>query len=479
MTEIKPNLSFDELATPNNGIHTELRYPEPEKETKCDDTYDERTPFQKDRDRILYSKSFRRLIHKTQVSFIGEMNEHIRTRLTHTLEVAQISRSIARQLDLNEDLAEAIALGHDLGHTPFGHIGERVINDFLSGADEKIRKDFGFEKNKIKIRFKHNFQSVRILNDIETIHRGIDGLNITCPVLEGILKHTNIKIRDTNRSKEKIVYYEKISSELPYYHLDQNFSYSLEGQIVSLSDGIAQISHDLEDAIIANYDTEGIILHDLNSMLNSDKIEKINFDHHDFLIKDTSNPGKYCIDKKQFRKFISWVIGKLILYAVARIKENMNKYKKSHPFDGSWKPITEKIATEDTVFNDYFLFSSLKKLENKYILNNYIVNSMDGKAKFMLRRIIKAYLSNIRQLPDAVLENYANECTIQTIRDEINKLPIKNIRFLEPKTLKNFEKSIIKDPVFLRLLCDHIASMTDMYAINEYQKLYSGDRLGY
>jgi dGTPase len=146
-----------------------------------------RTSFQRDKDRIIYSKAFRRLIHKTQVCFTGEMNEHIRTRLTHTLEVSQIARSIARQVHANEDLTEAIALGHDLGHTPFGHTGETVLDDFLSGKDKGIKKKlqemYEFDITEMKLHFKHNFQSVRVLSELE---EGYDfkGLNLTPPSLK-------------------------------------------------------------------------------------------------------------------------------------------------------------------------------------------------------------------------------------------------------------------------------------------------------
>lgn len=159
-----------------------------------------RTEFQRDRDRILHSKSFRRLKHKTQV-FIAPEGDHYRTRLTHTLEVSQISRTIARALKLNEDLTEAIALGHDLGHTPFGHMGERTLN--------KVSRN----------GFKHNLQSLRVVETLEDGH----GLNLTWEVRDGIKNHTE--------------------SEEPS---------TLEGKIVRLSDRIAYINHDIDDAIRAN-----------------------------------------------------------------------------------------------------------------------------------------------------------------------------------------------------------------------------------
>ena len=163
-----------------------------------------RTPFQRDRDRIVHSKAFRRLKHKTQV-FISPEGDHYRTRLTHTLEAAGIARTVARALALNEDLTEAIALGHDLGHPPFGHVGESVV-------DACLRERYGVE-------FRHNHHSLRV---VERIERDGAGLNLTEQVRDGILRHTG---------PEK--------------------SATLEGQIVRLVDRIAYINHDIDDAIRA------------------------------------------------------------------------------------------------------------------------------------------------------------------------------------------------------------------------------------
>jgi len=169
-----------------------------------------RTAFQVDRDRILQSKSFRRLKHKTQV-FLAPTGDHYRTRLTHTLEVAQISRTVARALSLNEDLAEAIALGHDLGHTPFGHSGEKVLNELLPGG------------------FHHVQQSLRVVDFLE---EGGDGLNLTHEVRDGILKHS--------KGLGPLLHCEP--SRLPK---------TLEGRIVRLADIIAYVNHDLDDALRA------------------------------------------------------------------------------------------------------------------------------------------------------------------------------------------------------------------------------------
>jgi dGTPase len=163
-----------------------------------------RTPFQRDRDRIVHSKAFRRLKHKTQV-FIAPEGDHYRTRLTHTLEAAGIARTVARALSLNEDLTEAIALGHDLGHPPFGHVGESVL-------DACLRERYGIE-------FRHNHHSLRV---VERLERDGTGLNLTEQVRDGILHHTGPDKPET-----------------------------LEGQIVRLVDRIAYINHDIDDALRA------------------------------------------------------------------------------------------------------------------------------------------------------------------------------------------------------------------------------------
>ncbi len=168
-----------------------------------------RTAFQRDRDRIIFSNAFRRLKHKTQV-FIAPEGDHYITRLTHTLEVSQIGRTISRALSLNEDLTEAIALGHDLGHTPFGHIGENVLNELVPGG------------------FKHYEQSLRVVDHIE--NKGT-GLNLTWEVRDGILNHSK--------------------GDLEILEEGWNTVSTVEGQVVKMADLVAYINHDVEDAIRA------------------------------------------------------------------------------------------------------------------------------------------------------------------------------------------------------------------------------------
>ncbi len=196
-------------------------YSEPECQT--------RSPFQRDRDRILHSTAFRRLTYKTQV-FLFHEGDHYRSRLTHSLEVAQIARTIARQLRLDEDLAEALALAHDLGHSPFGHAGERALHSSM--------RAFG--------GFDHNAQSVRVVTSLERKYLAFDGLNLTWEMLEGLVKH-NGPVTDRAHAVAKAVH--RIEE---WQSLDLDSWASAEAQVASLADDIAYLSHDVDDGLRAD-----------------------------------------------------------------------------------------------------------------------------------------------------------------------------------------------------------------------------------
>ena len=209
---------------------------------------DIRPVYQRDRDRILHSKSFRRMKHKTQV-FLSPQGDHYRTRLTHVLEVSQNARTIAKALRLNEDLAEAIALGHDLGHTPFGHVGERTLNNLCEGG------------------FRHNEQSVRV---VEKLEKDGKGLNLTKEVRDGILNHQMSGSPST-----------------------------LEGKIVRLSDKIAYINHDIDDAIRAHVLREEDIPAQYRQILGGSTRERLNTLVHD-VIKNSENRNEICMSEDVF-----------------------------------------------------------------------------------------------------------------------------------------------------------------------------------
>ena len=189
-----------------------------------------RTSFQRDRDRIIHSTGFRRLEYKTQV-FVNHEGDHYRTRLTHSLEVAQIARSIARSLHLNEDLSEVLALAHDLGHTPFGHAGEYALS--------KMMENFG--------GFDHNAQSLAVVTKLERRYPGFEGLNLTWETLEGLVKHNGPLIKDGERGF--LPYH--IKDFVHNYDLELHTFASAEAQVAALADDIAYNNHDIDDGLRA------------------------------------------------------------------------------------------------------------------------------------------------------------------------------------------------------------------------------------
>lgn len=274
---------------------------------------DLRTCYQRDRDRIIHCKAFRRLKHKTQV-FLSPESDHYRTRLTHTLEVAQIARTIARALRLNEDLTEAIALGHDLGHTPFGHAGERALQELTSTG------------------FTHYEQSVRVCERLEKNGRG---LNLTAEVLDGILHHT--------RGEE---------------------AHTLEGRIVRTADRVAYINHDIDDAVRAGVIAESDIPRDIVRTLGDTKSRRINtlvesivknsgdtikmdsetekyYDRlHEFLFESVyKNP----IAKSEETK-VSGIVEGLIKYFLKNPEKMPEEYLKIAADEGAERAVTDYIA---------------------------------------------------------------------------------------------------------------------------------------
>ncbi len=287
-----------------------------------------RTEYIRDRDRIIHCKSFRRLKHKTQV-FLSPLGDHYRTRLTHTLEVNQIARTIARGLRLNEDLTEAIALGHDLGHTPFGHAGEDVLNTLL-------KEDGGFA---------HNEQSIRVVEKLENEGRG---LNLTYEVRDGILNH--------RRSGRPC---------------------TLEGYVVSIADRIAYINHDIDDAIRAGVLLPEDIPESCNRVLGSTHGERINTMILDILEQSFTKPKVSMSDDvtEQFgilREFMFQSVylnpkakgeenkGKLLVeqlfaYYLDHVEELPNEFLMNLEADGKKRIVADYIAcmTDNYAITDY------------------------------------------------------------------------------------------------------------------------------
>lgn len=294
-----------------------------------------RTDFQRDRDRIIHSKAFRRLMHKTQV-FLAPEGDHFRTRLTHTIEVSQIARTISRGAGLNEDLTEAIAMGHDLGHTPFGHNGEVILDRIYSGG------------------FKHNRQSLRVVDVLESNSERKRGMNLTYEVRDGILNHTG-----------------------------KTEPFTVEGQVVRISDRIAYINHDIDDAI-----RSGIIT---AADLPAESIR---------ILGDTH------------KKRIDTLVRDMINNSYGKPKARLSEEK--------WTAMNELRK---------FMFANVYS-------NRYVKSAGDpNKVEIMIKSLFEYFLDHPEELPE---ELYA-------MKDEF--------------TVEELVK-------------DHVAGMTDRYAINKYNELF-------
>ena len=247
-----------------------------------------RTDFQRDRDRIIHSTAFRRLKHKTQV-FVNTTGDHYRTRITHSLEVAQIARTLSKFFNLNEDLCETLSLAHDLGHTPFGHAGEEELN--------KCMKGFG--------GFDHNIQTIRTVLFLENRYYDFKGLNLTFETLDGLLKH-NGPIQNTKKF-DKILGKNFLNKKIKFLS-----SPSLEAQIASISDDIAYNSHDLEDGFKSR-------MFDLEDLMNIPLL-KIIVKKHKKKIK------KFSIDLI-IRQIVREIINEMVKDIIYTTQENIKKYK--------------------------------------------------------------------------------------------------------------------------------------------------------
>ena len=247
-----------------------------------------RNDFQRDRDRIIHSTAFRRLKHKTQV-FVNTSGDHFRTRITHSLEVSQIARTLSKFFNLNEDLSETLSLAHDLGHTPFGHAGEEALNDCM--------KNYG--------GFDHNIQTLRIITILENRYYNFNGLNLTLETLDGLIKHNGPV---NNKTKfDKILGKNFFKNKIKF--LDNT---SLEGQIAAISDDIAYNSHDLEDGLKSN-------LFKLNDLKNIPILNKI-------ISKHRSKFTKYSVDLI-VRQIIRDIINEMVKDVIKTTEKNIKTNK--------------------------------------------------------------------------------------------------------------------------------------------------------
>ncbi len=321
-------------------------HPEPEDVT--------RTAYQRDRDRIIHSAAFRRLEYKTQV-FVNHEGDHYRTRLTHSLEVAQLARSMSRALGVNEDLAEALALAHDLGHTPFGHAGEDAL--------KVVMKDFG--------GFDHNAQTLRILTKLEHRYAEFDGLNLTWETLEGIAKH-NGPVKNPPRAMAE--YVKKHNLELYSYP-------GPEAQLASLADDIAYNNHDIDDGL-------------RSGLFTIEQICEVPFVGGAFA--EVRKRYKGLDDTRLIHESIRRMIHAMVLDLLAQTRKNIKEHDIASVEDVRLlgEPLisfSKQMQTQIRVLKDFLM---------THMYRHYRVNRMTSKARRVVEKLFVFFLEEPECLPN-------------------------------------------------------------------------------
>ena len=324
-----------------------------------------RNDFQRDRDRIIHSTAFRRLKHKTQV-FVNTSGDHFRTRITHSLEVSQIARTLAKFFNLNEDLSETLSLAHDLGHTPFGHAGEETLNICM--------KNYG--------GFDHNIQTLRIITLLENRYYKFKGLNLSFETIDGLIKHNGpVKnLTKLNRILGKNFFKKKIKFSL---------NSSLEAQLASISDDIAYNSHDLEDGLKSNL----FKLKDLKKIPVLDKI----------IIKHIKKTKKYSIDLI-IRQIIREIINEMVSDVILTTHKNIKKYKIKNLND-----IYNTKFQLVTFSNKMKIFDiKIKKFLRQKMYFHKKVNSKTNYGRKVITKLFKSIRRNPKKYIDIKKYNNSN-----------------------------------------------------------------------
>lgn len=449
-----------------------------------------RTDFMRDRDRVMYSTAFRRLAGKTQIYLAGG-NDHQRNRLTHTLEVSQIARTLSQALGLDCDLTEAIALGHDLGHAPFGHAGEQILHEIMVPASEITIKGSPLAKGSDLISypslrsaplygFKHNVQSVRIAASLENNY-GSHGLNLTNYTLWGILHHSSLTYKaDRVKTRELIPEYQyqyKEYCELKG-HPDKE-AWSFEALVVALADEIAQWHHDLEDALHGNtlgaHDVWNAVSKTLGAIMCPD-------DQEMFALLE----GRETADEKYHKSMAHIVVNTLVSRVIACSAYNLERLwtdngltsetKDAFFLQHGWDEASIKEAvgfrrigeTNDEVG----ALEEYTSIIREKVHHSRTVERMNAKGQYIIKKLFQAYFSHPQQLPNSVIIAYMMDIEYPYI-DKIIEAGVGAVRTeFENLHSNKTDFDLKKQIVLMRRICDHIAAMTDHYAIEEYKDLY-------
>ena len=470
--------------------------------------------YSKDYDAIVSSKAFRRMVDKAQV-FSAAKGDHYRTRMTHSQVVCYIARRICDELKLNSRLAEAIAMGHDLGHTPFGHQGERTLNEILKGevyqilpstvnngqAFSTFAKEYG--------GFKHNYQSVRVATTLESVYPGFDGLNLSAQTLNGMWMHTK-----TDAAKFKI---EKFADGFAEIYRDANAKnadddhygvpFTLEGQVVAVADEIAQRSHDIDDAFASGMLSVEEFIDGLISYMEPRKAMKSTLpteakDLKAAIAEACDKDNKLFADEAEMYSaaFSAVIVDHFIKEVCDATKENMRQYKEdivtAHNSKSSTVLSPRNPRDVLTVFSaDPYIRKKVVTLSrvgdawSQYLeaqINNNVLKS-DGVQLFdtnggnVVLALFKAYYNNPLLLHAGTRKRIWN----QYLEEGWEWIPLEDLAIGaakakwtamtvgidDPKNKGEYDTLVKKHIILVRAICDYISGMTDSYAMNEYHKI--------
>ncbi|HCI46083.1 MAG TPA: deoxyguanosinetriphosphate triphosphohydrolase [Rhodospirillaceae bacterium] len=366
-----------------------------------------RSPFQRDRDRIVHAGAFRKLKYKTQV-FVYHEGDYFRTRLTHSLEVAQIARSISRQLGLDEDLAEAVALAHDLGHTPFGHAGEDAMHEVMAPYG-------GFD---------HNDQTIRVLTELEARYAGFEGLNLTWETLEGVAKHNGPLVAEGMPDVPPT-----IAGLNKRFDLQLDSYASLEAQVAALADDIAYNNHDLDDGLRAGF-------FDLDDVAELPLVGD--------LIADVREQHPGLAEPRLIHEVIRRMINRMVEDVIGNARTTLMAMKPASA-DEIRQAGRTIIRFSDNLKRDE---KSLRDFLATRMYRHYKVNRVTSKARRIVQQLFEIFFNEPGTLPTEWQAAAGRSAQAYELAGQ------------DP------------DAGRARIICDYIAGMTDRYAMKEYQRLF-------
>ncbi len=459
--------SLHELAQKNQYCQREYSILSPQ---------EDRSEFQRDYERIIHSRAFRRIVDKAQI-FSAKKGDHFRTRMTHTLAVTQIARGIAKSLNMNTYLTEAIALGHDLGHTPFGHQGERTLQNILNGNIQIIDCDIEGKSREEHFAqnpyggFKHNYQALRVVSQLEEEYIEFNGLDLSYQCLDGILKHTTC-----DQSKYNLN--EFISKAPQDFILQKSFPLTVEGQIVAVADEIAQRSHDLEDA----FSSDILTYRELIESLSLNKMDKLKTEVTNLECEfEKVKARNRCITNEEellYSRISSRIIHFFIEDVIRNSKKCIEDYLIKDGTEFSGEENDHKVIKKLVDFSQEgkMLCEYLENIIRKKVINSLEVSQFDHNGATVVEGLFRIYYQNprllhrgtvrrimwdIRKHTDNVIDfTEASSDLVQQEWGKISRAPISENEYR------------IKRKILVRNIADFISGMTDSYAINEYCRYY-------